>query len=272
MRTTILTDNDAADGLGCEWGFSALIETDDTNILLDAGASGLFAQNAHELGIDLTAVDYAVLSHAHFDHADGFCDFFALNDHAPLLIQQACEEDCWSDAKGAMAYIGVQEGLLDQHAKRIERVPRSKAVEFAPGAWLLGHTTEGLGKIGEREHLYRKAGGKLVNDEFAHEQSLVIETPRGLVIYNSCSHGGVETIIDEVRTAFPGTPILAFVGGLHLFLRSDDEVRELANAIRELGIERIYTGHCTGERALEVLQEELPGVVEKTYAGQAFEL
>lgn len=272
MKTTILTDNTAADGLGCEWGFAALIEANDANILLDAGASGLFAQNAHELGIDLAAVDYAVLSHAHFDHADGLDDFFSLNDHAPLLIQDACEEDCYSDAKGDMAYIGIRRGLLGEHAGRIRRVPRNEVVEFAPGAWLLGHTTEGLEAIGEREHLYRKAGDTLTNDGFAHEQSLVVETPRGLVVYNSCSHGGIETIIAEVRAAFPGRPIIALVGGLHLFMRSDDEVRALAATIGELGVEKVYTGHCTGEAALGILQEELPGIVEKTYAGQSFEL
>ena len=92
MKTTILTDNCAAGGLDCEWGFSALIEANNVKILLDAGASGLFAQNARELGIDLADVDYCVLSHAHFDHADGFPTFFEINDHAPLLVQDACEE------------------------------------------------------------------------------------------------------------------------------------------------------------------------------------
>lgn len=58
------------------------------------GRIGLFAQNAQALGIDLSDVDYCVLSHAHYDHADGFGDFFAINDHAPLLIQDACEEVC----------------------------------------------------------------------------------------------------------------------------------------------------------------------------------
>lgn len=270
MKTTILVDNDAQEGLGCEWGFSALIETDGATILLDSGASGLFAQNAQALGIDLADVDYCVLSHAHFDHADGFGDFFAINDHAPLLIRSSCEETCWSDAKGDMKYIGIQRGLLEQQALRIERVDGT--LQFAPGAWLLGHDAEGLEAIGEREHLYLKTDDGLVGDGFAHEQSLIIETPEGLVIFNSCSHGGIETIINEARAAFPGKPIRALVGGLHLFLREDDEVRALAQTIRELGIDKIYTGHCTGEHALEILQEELPDIVEATYAGQVFEL
>lgn len=271
MKTTILVDNDAQEGLGCEWGFSALIETDNgTTILLDSGASGLFVQNARDLGIDLNDVDCCVLSHAHFDHADGFGDFFAINSCAPLLIRNSCDEDCYSDAKGDMTYVGIQKGLLEEHAGRIERV--DSTVEFAPGAWLLGHSTEGLEKIGEREHLYLKRGDELVGDAFDHEQSLVIETPRGLVVFNSCSHGGIENIIEETRAAFPGKHIIALIGGLHLFMRSDDEVRALANVIRDLGIEKLCTGHCTGDQALAVLEEELGDMVEPTFAGKAIEI
>ena len=270
MRATILVDNLAARGLEAEWGLSIYVEYQGHAILLDTGASDRFARNADALGIDLSTVSFGVLSHAHFDHADGFGDFFAINDHAPLLIRSSCEETCWSDAKGDMKYIGIQRGLLEQQALRIERVDGT--LQFAPGAWLLGHDTEGLEAIGEREHLYLKTDDGLVGDGFDHEQSLIIETPEGLVIFNSCSHGGIETIINEARAAFPGKPIRALVGGLHLILREDDEVHALAQTIRELGIDKIYTGHCTGEHALEILQEELPDIVEATYAGQVFEL
>lgn len=270
MRVTVLVDNHASEGLGCEWGFSALIEVGGETILLDTGASGLFAENAKALGLDLAQVDHAVLSHAHFDHANGFDTFFEQNDHAQLWLQAACAENCWSDAKGDMTYIGIQPGLLDAHAKRLRRV--DKVTEFVPGAWLVPHATPGLEAIGEREHLYLKHGAELIGDDFAHEQSLVIDAPKGLVIFNSCSHGGIEAIIDEARAALPGRPIRALVGGLHLFLRDDAEVRALAATIRDLGVEKIYTGHCTGDEALAVLQEELPGVVEPFFAGQMFEL
>lgn len=273
MKTTILMDNEAQDDLGCEWGFSALIETDDgASILLDTGASGLFAQNAHALGIDLAQVDYAVLSHAHFDHADGFETFFDANDHAPLLLQDACEENCYSDAKGPMTYIGIKPGLMGRHADRIRRLEAGEVVQFAPGCWLVPHSTPGLDDIGARENLYLQHADIMFADGFYHEQSLVIETRRGLVVYSSCSHGGVENIINEVRAAFDGRPIIALVGGLHLFLRSSDEVRALAARIRDLGLEKVYTGHCTGDEALAVLQEELGSMVEPTRAGLAFEL
>ena len=71
MKTVILIDNIGDDVLTGEWGLSFYIEYRDRKILLDAGGiSGAFAGNAEKLGIPLEEVDAAVLSHAHYDHAD----------------------------------------------------------------------------------------------------------------------------------------------------------------------------------------------------------
>ncbi len=71
-----------------------------------AGLSGLFAENAEKLGLDLKAVDYAVLSHAHDDHANGLDTFFELNDHAPLYVAEGCDENCYDRHGIFMKYAG----------------------------------------------------------------------------------------------------------------------------------------------------------------------
>ena len=86
MKITVLVDNLRNGPLKGEWGLSFLIEYEKWKILLDTGASGLFARNARRLGIDLGEVDHAVLSHAHYDHSDGMSAFFRENDHAALYI------------------------------------------------------------------------------------------------------------------------------------------------------------------------------------------
>ena len=70
-------------------------------------------------------------------------------------------------------------------------------------------------------------------DNFCHEQSLVIEAEDGLVIFNSCSHGGVVNIINEVKAAYPTKKIKALVGGFHIFKRPEREIRKLASMIKE---------------------------------------
>ncbi len=66
---------------------------------------------------------------------------------------------------------------------------------------------------------------------------------------------------------FPEKPIYALFGGLHLHESADEDVRALAERVRRTGIRKIYTGHCTGDRALEILKEELGDTVEAIYSG-----
>ena len=87
MKIKVLMDNISSGELAGEWGLSILIEYEGKKILLDTGASGAFAENAEKMGIDLAEVDFAVLSHAHYDHADGMQTFFANNEKASFYLQ-----------------------------------------------------------------------------------------------------------------------------------------------------------------------------------------
>ena len=84
LKIYVLVDNTDGPDIKGEWGLSFYIVYKGKTVLLDAGLSPLFAVNAEKMGIDLNSVDYAVLSHAHDDHANGLERFFELNDHAKL--------------------------------------------------------------------------------------------------------------------------------------------------------------------------------------------
>jgi 7,8-dihydropterin-6-yl-methyl-4-(beta-D-ribofuranosyl)aminobenzene 5'-phosphate synthase len=100
-------------------------------------------------------------------------------------------------------------------------------------------------------------------DDFSHEGSLVIKDDNSLIVYNSCSHYGVINIINHIKSLdiFKEYPIKAYVGGLHLkgmdvetneYIHSEFEIKELAKYFIENKI-KVYTGHCTGDRAYEIL-------------------
>ena len=80
MLAIVLSDNIADGDFQGEWGLSIYIEYNGKNFLLDTGASNLFVQNANKLGKSIKAVDYAILSHAHYDHSDSMATFFNLNN------------------------------------------------------------------------------------------------------------------------------------------------------------------------------------------------
>ena len=182
MRARVLVDNTPAGEIQGEWGLCVYIEQGDKKILLDTGASGLFLENAKEFGIDLSEVDLAVLSHAHADHANGMPAFFAINKKAKFYLQAKAGENCYSKGRFLYKYEGLPKGMLKQYRDRIAFV--SDNYKLCEGVWLIPHKTAGLETIGKREKLYVRRGLRWFPDDFAHEQSLVLETEQGLAIFN----------------------------------------------------------------------------------------
>ena len=79
-------------------------------------------------------------------------------------------------------------------------------------------------------------------------------------------------VVEEVRRAFPGEQVVAYLGGLHLFRLTDDEVQAVASRIEAAGIKLLYTGHCTGDRAFEILRSRFGEGVQKIHSGMEISL
>lgn len=269
MKATVIVDNIGNDNSRGEWGLCIYIQYEDKQILLDAGASNLFAENADKMGVPLEQIDYAVLSHAHYDHSNGMKRFFEINDHAKFYLRDNCHENCYSKKWIFHKYIGLHKGLLKSYQDRI--ILASGDFSLSDGVYLIPHKTKGLESIGRNENMYLKEGLTWRPDDFAHEQSLVFDTPNGLVIFNSCSHGGADNIITEVAATFPNKKVFALVGGFHLYNKTEQTVRSFAKRVKETGIKHIYTGHCTGKRAYGILKEELGDMVQQLKVGLVME-
>ena len=259
LKITALIENKAPDGYKKEHGLSTLCEYNGKSYLLDTGATKAFTSNAKKLGYDLSAVDCSVLSHAHYDHSGGYKAFFAENSKAKVYLRAEAKVSCYCKLWLFNYYVGIPKGILDKHSDRFVFI--SENTKLADGVWLIGHDTPNLAERGKRAHLYRKTVRGLVPDDFSHEQSLVFETDNGLVILNSCCHGGADNIVSEVKTALPGREILALIGGFHLMGErgtstlgvSAQEVETLGRRLLELGVKHTYLCHCTGDPASEIL-------------------
>lgn len=146
-KMTVIVDNVPYGELAGEWGLSILVEYDGKKILVDAGASPLFAGNMEKLGLDMADVDYAVLSHAHFDHANGMPRFFQGNSKAKFYVQRARRRTATPNGCASADISGCPAAVLEDYRDRIVRV--SGKYELMPGAYLLSHTTPGLAAIGQ---------------------------------------------------------------------------------------------------------------------------
>jgi len=264
MNITVLIENLGPDTLVCEHGLSLHINHNSRSILLDTGSSGAFADNARTLGIDLAGVEYAVLSHGHYDHADGLRAFFAANDRTPMLVRRGALGAYYSMRGGtAPRFVGIHRDICRDFASRLVEV--DGLYEPFPGAWLVENPAPEA-SADRAQHLYKKLGeDHFVEDDFSHEHSLVLEGKDGLVVFNSCCHAGAANIAAHIAKTFPGKPIAALLGGFHMMGAtgtdsincSADYVRSVADQFKRLNIGRIYTGHCTGTPAFELLKAEL---------------
>lgn len=260
MKVTALIENTTPDaGLRCEHGLALYIEQDGWRCLLDAGASAAGLENAPDLGVDLSKADAAVLSHGHYDHSGGFPAFFACNDHAPLYLRPQAVEESWQVRKdGEQKYLGVPLALREQR-DRLRFI--TDPTEIHPGVWLLPHTTPGLEKRGEKVAMYRQGPDGLHPDDFAHEQTMVVVHGEELAVFSSCSHAGADTVVEEVQAAFPGKSVRAFFGGFHLMGAGGattlgvrpEKAQALGERLLALDVQEIWTGHCTGRPAFDLL-------------------
>ncbi len=270
MKIKILIDNKSDGKLLKEWGLSVHVEYCGKHYLLDTGHSSKFYKNSVSMNVDVSKVDYGILSHAHYDHSDGLKTFFRKNEIAKFYIQDSVDENCYHTHKFFHVYIGIRKGWLKKFS---DRFIRAKGIScIAEGVYLVPHSTPSLEKKGLAAHLSIKKNGKYEPDNFEHEQSLVFDTENGLVVMNSCSHAGADNIISEICNAFPGKKIHALLGGFHLFCLADDDVRSLAERLRNLDVQKIYTGHCTGDRAFAILRDVLGDKVEQIYSGMNIEI
>ena len=272
MKFTVLIENSGREPLQSEHGLSFLIEYCGEQFLLDAGTTDAFLDNAKILGVSMDHVETCFLSHGHYDHSGGFARYLSEQKDAALYMMEGATDDFYSDSKEIIHPIGIPKEVVEKHSERFRYV--HDVTEIKKGIYLIPHHTDNLSEIGERAKLYRKVGDKLVPDDFSHEMSLVFETEKGLVIFNSCSHGGSQNIIHEVMEVMPEKKVYAFIGGLHMMggLFSDEEIYGLCEELKELELELLYTGHCTGEDALAVLKKYMGRHVKELYTGLTVEL
>lgn len=276
MKIVVLIENRGPDQLETEHGLSFYIEYDGRKYLLDSGSSAKFMENAKLLNVDLKEVDEAVLSHAHYDHCGGFDELLKYNTRAGLYLRAGTKENCYSMVTKGEEYIGIPRGFLKKWSERIHYIGGDYSL--AKGVYLIPHKINCEART-QKSGMFVKTSKGDRPDTFAHEQTMVFHTLKGMVLINSCSHAGIDTIIREVKETFPDKSIYAVLGGFHLMRHTpeqlaytDGEVQKLAQLLLEEDIEHIYTGHCTGTKGYEIMKKTLGERIEYMETGKTIEL
>lgn len=256
-----MENNAAAEHLAAEHGLSLLIETGEHRILFDSGQTGAFADNAEKLGLDLSTVDLAVLSHGHYDHSGGLLRFLECNDCAKVYVNQYAFDCCWH---GEDHYIGVDPRLRD--CDRVVAV--GETLQIAEGLTVCSCNEKEKSYPADSFGLTVLENGMFRPDSFRHEQYLLVEEGQKRILFSGCSHKGILNIVEWFRPD-------VLVGGFH-FMKLDPE-RDAA--VLETAAEQLlqspttyYTGHCTGEGPFAFLKERMGDRLHAVHSGTIIEI
>ncbi|MDZ7631234.1 MAG: MBL fold metallo-hydrolase [Gemmatimonadaceae bacterium] len=142
-------------------------------------------------------------------------------------------------------------------------VEYDKPVELLPGVWFTGpvpRTYPEKNWSGTRQ--VRTPTGD-VEDNVPEDASIVIDTPEGLVLISGCGHAGIVNTVEYARSAIRQAPVVAAIGGFHLFNATDTQLAWTAGKLKEAGLTYLLGGHCTGIEAVYRLRE-LVGLTRRT--------
>jgi 7,8-dihydropterin-6-yl-methyl-4-(beta-D-ribofuranosyl)aminobenzene 5'-phosphate synthase len=251
-RLTILYDAFGTDStMTKDWGFSALVEIAGKRILFDTGDNAeIFAANVKAKGVDLTKLDFVVLSHRHSDHMAGLATVLSANPTVKIYAPKEGFGIYGSSLPSSfyrkddtlppdMRYYGGKPPEIMKFGSawanaRFELIDQT--TEIAPGITLIALISDAPGT---RE---------------LKELSLAINTPDGVVLVVGCSHPGIERIVEAAAAINPRIRLIA--GGFHLVVAPDDVIAKVVNSLKDrFNVENIAPGHCTGEPTFAALKK-----------------
>ena len=259
MRIIALTENTTENNsLDTEHGLSLYIETENHKILFDMGQTDLFEKNADKLGVDISAVDIAVLSHGHYDHGGGMERFLQINEKSPVYISKYAFEPHYS---GTEKYIGLNTALCD-----------NTRLIIVDDYLRLDNNLELFScNLKNREHPTNSFGLNMITDnamqpdDFKHEQYLLITEGDKRVLISGCSHKGILNIMQWFKPD-------VLVGGFH-FMKLDPmgdgraELKKSAEILKSFDT-TYYTCHCTGTEQYSCIKEAMKNQVNYLSCGQ----
>ncbi|MBP1584880.1 MAG: MBL fold metallo-hydrolase [Lachnospiraceae bacterium] len=252
-------------------GLSFYIETEKHRILCDLGPSEDTLKNAALLGIDLKSVDTVILSHGHYDHSGGIIPFSKVNDTALIYMQKSAADDYYADdgeaAEGdRYRYIGID--------KEITKLPQLRTVDgdYVIDDELSLFVMEETGRLPfTNVRLKRRENSGYVQDDFRHEQFLVIREKDRNVLLSGCAHNGILNIVNEYNRKYGSDPDMV-ISGFHLMKKTDykeHQIREITDTAEELARHDtvFYTCHCTGIPAYEIMKEVMGDKLRYVHSG-----
>ena len=255
-----------------EHGLSLYVETQKHKLLMDTGCSDKFLENAKRLSVQLENVDSVVLSHGHYDHGGGLLDFTKINSHARIYVRENAFLDFYHGKDENKRYIGLD--------KRISNLAQlyyvSGNMRMDKELFLFTNVTSRILWPSSNLELTVEKDGVLVQDDFSHEQYLVISQNGKNILISGCAHNGILNILEKYHQIFSKNPDVV-ISGFHMMKKSGykqediDLIEKTAWKLKDYRT-KFYTCHCTGEEPYERMKRILGEQIDYVKSGEEVEI
>ncbi|MBA7629230.1 Ribonuclease BN [subsurface metagenome] len=216
MNITVICDNNPyIDGLETKWGFAALVTVGGRRILFDTGPGQLLLSNMEKLGIEPNSIDTVVLSHIHGDHTGGLNSFLEKKSDVTIYVPKSFPKK-------------FKDNVLSFRPKIVEAEQPLKICENV-------YSTGQLGK-------------------WIKEQSLIIQTDKGLIVITGCAHPGIVKIVNAAKDLLKND-ILLVMGGFHLEWATKGKIEKIISAFKQIGVRYVGPCHGTGHKARALFEK-----------------
>jgi len=275
FRITILCDNSVGPISGTlgEHGFAALVEPAGAPpLLFDTGQGATLLHNARRMNKDLAAVGRVVLSHGHYDHADGLlsllreCGPKVVYGHPSIFSPRFRVKDTGESLPIGMS---LDRAALESAGASFELSTGFRPI--SPGIFLTGEVPRVTPFEAGDRGLYRDSAGR-EPDKTVDDQSLVLETEKGLVLLLGCCHAGLINTLEHTASSMGRRDVYAVIGGTHLGFCGRDQLEETIAVLGKAGIAKLVASHCTGFPVSARLAREFPGSFQVAQVGYSLEI
>lgn len=294
---TLIEDTKKDQDLIEELGLSLLIEINGKKILFDTGASENIIKNSIALGIDISGIDKIIISHAHADHGGGLDAVLQKNKSATVYMHRDSQKHFYGNicailpvflanfvhpfikkSKVFSKYNGLNRELFTKYEDRIKFI--NETTEIDKNVFLITNIQNKYPLTIGNKFLLVEDEGKLNFENFSHELALIVKENDKLIIFSGCCHNGILNMVKTVKDLFPEYAIKAIVGGLHLRFQpaknniagSKKDIEHIANELKTMKIDQLYTGHCTGSKAYDILKNVLGNNISHIYTGRSMHI